>query len=84
MLPEDRKFELSDVEVREAQAIIDGAKPGRYTLRQLFGKTRWDALGDDGAKREYGARFKQSYYTGKLQRIVEDGHKSFSMAYSVG
>lgn len=83
MSSDDVTYGLSDEEIRVAQKIINEAKPGRYTLKQLFGTTRWDAIGTDGDKRDYGARFKYSYLAHRFRGIEEAGHKSFSVAYLV-
>lgn len=77
------KFELTAAEIKHVQDIINNASPGRYTLRQLFGRNRWDAVGDDGEKREYGGRFWQTYSQNKIGRISASGHKSNSLAYLI-
>lgn len=82
-LSEPDEFSLDDEQVRHAQAIIDSTSPGRYTLRQMFGKTKWDELGDHGGKREYGIRFHNSYLKRCFGNIVESGKKSNSYAYEV-
>ena len=76
-------YGLTEAELRHVQAIIDAAPPGRFTLRQLFGRDRWDALGSHGDKRDYGTRFRASYAKRTINGVVEDGHKSFSVAYSI-
>ena len=81
MKEEQKDFELTKAELVKVQKIIDESTPWRYTLRQLFGKTRWNEIGDDGEKRDYGIRFAQSYEKGDVKRVVADGNKSNSLAY---
>ena len=76
-------FELTRGELKHVQQIIDAKKPDRYTLRQLFGKKAWDAIGSNGLKREYGERFWQSYIMKRLRKVTSAGHKSNSRAYIV-
>lgn len=81
MSAEEGQFDLSAEERKLAQQTIDAAIPGRYTLRQLFGKP-WKAL-TDGERRDYGGRFRQSVEKAQLLRISEDGKKSNSIVYAV-
>lgn len=83
MVANGEDLELTRDELQYVQAIIDAAPVGRFTLRQLFGKQRWDALGTDGDKRDYGTRFRASYFKGKIEGLVEDGQKSYSHAYQI-
>lgn len=83
MVNQGEDFELTQDELQYVQAIIHAAPVGRFTLRQLFGKQRWNALGTDGDKRDYGTRFRASYLKGQIDRLVEDGQKSNSHAYQI-
>jgi hypothetical protein len=81
MSAEADQFELSPEERTHAQQVIDATRPGRYTLRQMFGKP-WLVF-SDGERRNYGGRFLQSVRKRQLLRISEDGKKSNSIVYAV-
>lgn len=83
MLPTPKDFKLTTKQRTDVQKIIDTSPPGRFTLRQLFGKERWLEIGDNGKRREYGARFVNSYENNDVHGLIMDGDKSHSVAYVI-
>lgn len=59
------EFELDEVELVDAVEVVQGTRPGTYTLKQLYG-ARWKAI---ESPTNFGMRFKASVEAGRLQGI---------------
>jgi hypothetical protein len=69
MSEDQAEFKLTASERVAVQKTIDNAVPGTYTLRQLFGKKRWEEIGKGSERQEYGERFMASFLLRELENV---------------